>query len=185
MFYLAAAVVLVGLLCLVNLVLTLGMVRRLRDQARLIQAMTGVMPPAGGVPVGEKLDEFTATTIAGAPMSSGLLADRTLVGFFSPGCQPCAEQLPRFVSQARSMPDGMRQVLAVVDAEPAGSQEYLERLGPVAQVVREGPDGAARRAFQVTGFPTFFLVGAGGVVLASGATMGQLEPELAVEVAPR
>lgn len=36
----------------------------------------------------------------GLPVSRDLLTDETLVGFFSPGCPACKEQLPKFVEFA-------------------------------------------------------------------------------------
>lgn len=181
MVYLAAAVVVVGLLCLLDLVLSLGVIRRLRRHTdHLNRLLLATAATAEGVPVGEVVGEFAATTTNGAPVSRDLLVGRTLIGFFSPGCGPCATQLPLFIEYARSMP--ARQVIAVVDVEQAGAAEYLDRLSDVAQVVTESHEGALRAAFRVPGFPMLYLVGSGGVVLASGFTMSSVDGAVAPEV---
>jgi thiol-disulfide isomerase/thioredoxin len=180
MAYLTGAVVLVGLLCLLDLVLTLGVVRRLREHTSLLEQRRGL--PAGfseppGVPVGETVGGFVASTAGGEPVSRELLAGRTLVGFFAPGCGPCAEQLPVFIERARSMPGGRMEVLALVIGGDgsAADQEYGERLAPVAQVVMEAPGGPLQQAFRVSAYPTLFLVDTGGVVVAGGVSMSALE----------
>lgn len=177
--YLTAAVVVVGLLCLLDLVLTLGVIRRLREHTDLLdRSMAGMSPPVG-VPVGETVAEFAATTIEGEPVSRELLAGRTLVGFFSPGCQPCEEQMPGFIEYARSNPGGTPHVLAVVAAvatdDVATDKEYVQRLAPVARVVVEEPAGPVQAAFQVTGYPAIYLVDDGGVVAAAGWAMNALD----------
>lgn len=183
MAYLVAAVVILGLLCLLNLVLNVGLIRRVRTHTDRLDQLAKAMSPYDGVPVGERVDDFTATTVGGAPVSRDLLIGRTLVGFFSPGCQPCATELPLFIEYARSMPDGPGQVLAVVTAADAGGAEYVERLAEVARVVVEGHGGALKAAFQVAGFPMLYLLGADGVVLASGFSVAELEAAGEPEVA--
>ncbi|MEO3925052.1 hypothetical protein ABGB07_14470 [Micromonosporaceae bacterium B7E4] len=138
------AVVLVGALCVVDLLLTFGIMRRLRDDSasRLRQNDPGLA--ASMAPVG--------TTIAGTAIGWG---GTTLVGFFMPGCGPCDKQLPEFVASARKWD----RVLAVV-LDPAGDgAKYVRELEQVAQVVVEdSSDGALLRAFAVEGYPIFCVV---------------------------
>lgn len=179
MAYLTAAVVLVGLLCLLDLVLTLGVIRRLREHTSLLEQRPGLsdaFPEPLGVPVGETVGAFEATTPGGEQVSRDLLAGRTLVGFFAPGCGPCAEQLPAFIERARSMPGGRGEALAVVVGdESAGDPAYEQRLAPVAQVVVEGAAGPLQQAFGVRAYPSLFLVETGGVVAAGGTSMSAIE----------
>jgi thiol-disulfide isomerase/thioredoxin len=161
--YLVAAVVLVGLLCMVNLLLTVGVIRRLRQQA----ARQGSPEPmaGGGLAPGDRIPEFAATTTNGEPISGELLGGPAMVGFFSAGCKPCKDLLPRFVERARQTPEA---VLAVVTG---GSDEdpgpYVERLAQVASVVSEEPQGPVQSAFKVAGYPTVFLIDADGTVANS------------------
>ena len=60
-----AALVIVGMLCALNLILTLGVIKRLREHAALL---------AGGPPtiaVGEAIGEFSARTVQGGARWQG------------------------------------------------------------------------------------------------------------------
>ncbi|MGP4096335.1 TlpA family protein disulfide reductase [Nonomuraea sp. KM90] len=155
--YLIVAVVLVGVLCLLNLLLTVGVIRRLRKQA----ASAASLPPMeDGLAVGEEIPEFAATTTDGEPISDELIDGPALIGFFSPSCEPCRELMPRFIEHARRTPAA---VLAVVVTDSDSDQEAVadvERLAEVARVVVEAPHGAIQGAFQVAGYPTVFEIGA-------------------------
>jgi hypothetical protein len=145
------AVALVGGLCVFNLVLTFGVIRRLRE-------LTDV-----AVPVGQPVGEFAARATNGDTVSRD---SAQLVGFFSPGCQPCEECIPQFVD------DPTERKLAVVVGE--GGEAYAERLALSAAVVVEPPTGPVSQAFRVTSYPTLCLVGPRGVVLASGNSFQEL-----------
>ncbi|MEV0388195.1 TlpA disulfide reductase family protein [Nonomuraea sp. NPDC050643] len=159
--YLIVAVVMIGVLCLLNLLLTVGVIRRLRKQAASAASMPSM---AEGLAIGEKVPEFAATTTDGEPISDELIDGPALVGFFSPSCQPCRELMPRFIDHARRTPAA---VLAVVVTGDIGDKEAaadVERLAEVARVVVEAPQAAIQSAFQVTGYPTVFEIGADGRV---------------------
>jgi hypothetical protein len=148
------AVVLVGALCVLDLLLTFGVIRRLR-------ADTGSRSPQGGSDPGPPMAPV-GTAIRG----TGLDWDgETLVGFFLPDCGPCEQQFPEFMEYARTQ----ERVVAVV-SDPAGKgAELVRKLGEVAQVVVEaGTDGVLRRAFQVQGFPSYCLVGDGRIIAVVG-----------------
>lgn len=163
---LSAAMVVVGALCLLNLVLALGIIRRLRELSALLAA-----PPDHGEPLpilgpGEVVGPFDATTSDGEPLSRDALAEPTLVAFFSPDCFACQEQLPGFLDYAGRAVE-RRQALAVVVA-PEPAAELVATLTPVARVVSEPPDGPVARAFGVQGTPAYCRVESGGVVADSG-----------------
>ncbi|MEV6859802.1 hypothetical protein AB0M44_02160 [Streptosporangium subroseum] len=165
MIYLAAAVVLLGVLCLLNLLLTLGILRRMREQAA----------PAGGHPgplfalgPGSSLGEFTAVTTDDEPVSHVTLTG--VVGFFSADCEACHDLLPRFVEHARKL--GRENVLAVFGGDDEAS---IQTLTPVARVVvADLGGGAVARAFQNTWTPTLYLIGDDHKVIATGSRMEEL-----------
>ncbi|WP_431932896.1 TlpA disulfide reductase family protein [Nonomuraea jabiensis] len=158
--YLIVAVVLVGVLCLLNLLLTVGVIRRLRKRAASAASAPTMQE---GLAIGEKIPEFAATTTDGEPISHELIEGPALIGFFSPSCQPCRELMPRFIDHARRTPAA---VLAVVvsDGDKEGVADDVERLAEVARVVVEAPHAAVQSAFQVAGYPTVFEIGADGSV---------------------
>jgi len=177
--YLVSAVVVVGALGLLNLLVTLGVIRRLRELEPLAhaagdeQTQPGHGPiPAPGYPVGQ----FTTRTTAGELVSrEDLLDARTLVAFFSVGCPPCVQALPRFVAHAAAAgsPHG---VLAVVRGGGADAAGFVEPLEQVARVVVE--DGRGRgpvsAAFGVTGSPAYCLVDGSGTLQASGFKLDEV-----------
>lgn len=168
----AAAALVIAVLCMLNLTLLLGVIRRLHDHTESLSRLLGDRPPArSALPTGQRPGTFHATTMHGEPVVRQELA---LVGFLSQDCRRCQERLPLFVQAARGMPEGRRQVLAVVVAGPEVVQpdnpasSHLNRLSEVAQVVVEQLDGPIAEAFHVKGFPSFCLLSPDGVVVATG-----------------
>jgi thiol-disulfide isomerase/thioredoxin len=175
--YLVAAVIGFGVLSLVNLGLTVVMARRLREQGeRLARQAPPRMPrPVVGPPPGTEVPEFSVTTVSGAVVSAAdLRGERSLIGFFTPGCAPCHDQVPAFIAFAKSIPGGPGHVLAVISdggrptAKVSDADRLVEELtgAEVAQVVRGLSAGEAATALAVTGYPSFLLLDAGGRVEA-------------------
>ncbi|GAA0928714.1 hypothetical protein [Nonomuraea longicatena] len=165
MSYLVAAVVLVGLLCALNLLLTFGVIRRLRAQAA--NAASAARPPAPTV--GSTVQPFTATAVTGEEVSAITLG-RAVVAFFDVGCGPCRERLPAFVAAA---PRQSRPVLAVV---VGGDTEHpmVTSLLPFASVVVEGHDGVVAKAFGISSFPTLCAIDEFGVITDTALDLGAL-----------
>lgn len=182
---LVAVVVIVGAIAVLNLLLTFGVIRRLREHNDLLAGGASV---GRGVPtmvgVGESVAPFTASAVDGSPVSSARYTRPSLVGVFGAGCQTCEEKLPIFVSNAAAFPGGREAVLAVVIAADDGEgAPYVDALAKVAVVIREDDHhGPASTALGVTGFPAFALLDANGVVLASAADPSRL-PSPASEMA--
>ncbi|MEV6928529.1 hypothetical protein AB0M46_29135, partial [Dactylosporangium sp. NPDC051485] len=155
MSYLIAVVVLVGVVGLLNLVLTYGVIRRLREHTELLSGGAAEAPwPAPGTEIGA----FAATTTAGRDLRTADLADGLQVGFFRTGCAPCQERMPQFAARAEAAGDPER-FLAVLAGDPQELAGEIARLAPVAQVVLTGRDSDVIKAFEVTAFPTLVLVG--------------------------
>lgn len=168
--YVIAALVLLGALVIVDLILTLGVVRRLREHTELItQALEGTERVSDFMlPAGSRLPAFSATTVDGAAAPD---AGPLLIGFFSSTCRACAERLPGFVEYARVF-DG--RVLGVAVGAPDEVAEIVADLRPVADVVIEPADGPLATVLQVKGLPAMSTVGADGVVVASGYELAAL-----------
>lgn len=173
-----AAMALLALgVCVLNLVLTLGVIRRLREHTALLDRLQAG-PGAGmpdQMPAGAEVGEFAATTTDGEPLSHELLAGQTLVGFFSPTCQPCKERLPEFLEVAPDVPGGRQQVLAVAVGGEQECANLVADLAPVARVVVEPPsaEGPVSQAFKTSSYPTFGVL-EGRRVVASGHELASL-----------
>ncbi|MEU4832118.1 redoxin domain-containing protein [Streptosporangium sp. NPDC023615] len=155
MSFLITAVVFVGSLGVLNLILMLGVIRRLREHTALLSAR-------GDDPffmaAGEEVGEFTASTTDGETLSRDLLKDETLVAFFSPDCLPCKEKLPKFVEFARAMAGGRDRVLAAVVGDEDEAAAFAAELSPVARVVIEKPGDALNAAFRIRAYPSVLTV---------------------------
>ncbi|MFI1256226.1 hypothetical protein ACH4U6_20965 [Streptomyces netropsis] len=174
MVYLAIALVAVAALCALDLLLTLAVLRRLRDRPA-----APAMTEEGGIAVGAAVGPFATQCTEGAPLTEKDLGDGAVVSFFSPGCSPCRRKLPVFVQQATAL-QGRRQVIAVVVTssgrpdEEAEAHAMAEQLAAVARVVREDAEGPCTTAFGVQAFPSQFTIsapdGASPTVAAVGDT---------------
>ncbi|MEU5878706.1 hypothetical protein [Spirillospora sp. NPDC047279] len=177
--YLTAAVVLVGALCLVDLVLSLGVVRRLRAHTALIEHV--LTRETDRTPIrraGERVDAFSAATSGGGRVTRETLsksAAGVLVGFFSPDCATCRERLPEFVRDASRW----EETIAVVVGEEAEARDLAAafELHAAARVVLEDPkDAPMTDAFGVRAFPSVCVVDGTGLLLSSDADGHRHEP---------
>ncbi|GGT86680.1 hypothetical protein GCM10010289_03100 [Streptomyces violascens] len=89
---------LIAVLCLLNPLLTFGVIRKLRAQAerKADSVAEGLIIPAGS-----PAPPFSVVTTAGEPVTRESIGE-TMPGFFSPDCRACKERLPLFVEQART-----------------------------------------------------------------------------------
>lgn len=166
--YVVAAIVILALLCLANLALTAGIVRRLREHTVQL-ANTAAAAPDFMLLAGQPFGDFTARTVTGEPIDETVIEPDTLVGFFSPSCGTCAAEMPRFAKLARQHPGGMSRVLSVVVGQTAESARPAAMLGDVGRVVVAAHgDNPVETAFAVRGFPAYCLTGQGGTVAVSG-----------------
>ncbi|GAA2334722.1 hypothetical protein OKJ48_10630 [Streptomyces kunmingensis] len=172
--FLFAGLLLVGTLCVLNLLLTLGAIKRLRDQQDLL---TEIGSGAPGLALGEEIEEFATLAIGGEIVGRDHITDDTLGGFFSPTCGPCRRELPRFVEYAGALPGGRGGVLAVVVGTEETAAPFVQALAPVARVVVEEPGGEVGAAFRTAAYPTVLRVAPGAdghvVVTADRVDLGR------------
>jgi len=171
--FLTAAVVLVGVLCLINLLVSYGVIRRLREHAALLASRNGVVDDSMA-PVGSTVAGFAAIASDGTAVDPTSFAVPTLVGFFAPGCPACEELLPAFLAIHATGVDAdgrkVQRVLAVV-TEGQTAPDYAARLSGSVPVV--GGEQAQRMAaaFGVRGYPCVCVVDPGGVIAAVGTRL--------------
>jgi peroxiredoxin len=171
--YLVAAVVLASALGTLNLLLTLAVIRRLREHTELL-ARRGADAGSGIIEAGQTPADFAVTDTDDGVVRREDLGGDVLVAFFSPDCRACAEALPRFVTQSVEFPGGRNQVLAVVTGDGPDVPELADRLTSVARVVVDGVDGGLATAFQARAFPSWCLLDATGTVARSGSGWTEL-----------
>ena len=178
---LAAAVVVVGVLCLTDLLLTVGVIRRLRVHTELlsrVHAEHGGDIAITSLGVGAIPDSFTWQGSGGEPVTGP--AGWRMAAFFSSTCSACPERIPGFLDYVRARHLERDRVLAVVAASPAAEPvPYLDSLAAVAHVCQMPHGSEPEKAFKVAGFPAFFLLDETGAVQAASFDPAAL-PHLAV-----
>jgi len=164
--FLTALIVVVGIVCVLNLVLVFGVIRRLKEHDQALARLPhGAGAPAASMRApGSEVGEFTAVSTDDVPVTKETLHAETMVGFFSVSCAPCVENAPKFAEHAAGVPGGRDSVLTVVVADGDDDPSEMVRvLGDTARVVVEGYDGPIATAFSVTAFPTYAVVAAGRI----------------------
>jgi hypothetical protein len=163
--YIATAIVLLSMLCLMNLILTLGIIRRMRAEANELGRHSRMPAELGpGSPIGE----FAARTTDGETVSHVSLSG--VVGFFSARCKPCQDLMPRFAEYAKGV--SRDKVLAVIGGD---DEQAVQFLTPVARVVvADLAGGPMAAAFGNTMTPTLYLVGDDHRVVATGERIEDL-----------
>jgi hypothetical protein len=164
--FLAAAVIIVGILCVLDLVLTFGVIRRLREHTELLAGhRRPVEPPVIKLASGQMPTPFAALTTDGREMTGpeGL----RLAGFFASWCPTCPERVAPFIEYVRAHQIRRDQVLAVLLSGDDGPPAYLGQLAEIAQLSVQEGDGTTTKAFGVSGYPAFCLLDKDGAVIAS------------------
>jgi hypothetical protein len=177
--YLAAFTVLVGLIAVLNLVLTFGVIKQLRDHTELlVKGGTGKPKATVCVPAGESPTDFAATTLDGEPLTRQSVAG-SFVAFLTPFCETCEERVADVLGYSESLRLGREDVLAVLIGTEEETAELAGKLRGVARLAVESPAGGPiGTAFSVVGYPALALLDTDGSVIASGADLRSF-PKLA------
>jgi hypothetical protein len=168
--YVVAGVLLVGTLCILDMLMTFAVLRRLRDHSTRF-AMLSFAEKLGDTGYLERfenrpLPEFSVTTTEKAGLSSKAMAGRSWsIGFFSAGCAPCHEQAPAFGAL------GTDAALAVVTGTGKDAAELLDRLPGEAVAVAGADATVLADLLDITMFPTFLELDDAGRILKAEATI--------------
>ncbi|MGW7042169.1 TlpA family protein disulfide reductase [Streptomyces avermitilis] len=164
--YLTVAVLLLALLGVLNLALTFGVVRRLRERPG--SSVGEEWDRASQLAVGAPVGAFSAVDVDGLPFAHDDLPGLMVV-FVSPDCPACEETLLHVLERARAY--GRERMLAVVirdGDEPGDPGPYVKRLTPVARVAVTDMGGDLTTAFALRGLPAYAEVGADGRIAGTG-----------------
>jgi hypothetical protein len=163
---LSAAVALVAALCVLDLLLTFGVIRRLRQHAESFGGVSAQAPAVFGLAPGERVAAFSAVALDGAAISAA--SELRVAGFFAAGCSACPAQVGPFTEYLASHEVGEDYGLAVVVAPRDEPPAYLDRLRRAGRVCVVDADSELLAAFKVGGFPAFCVLDGAGVVVATG-----------------
>jgi hypothetical protein len=160
---LTTAVVLLAVVTALHLLLTFGLVTRIRE---LQQEVAGMPAKDPDLPrFGRTVASFSATDLDGGLLSEADLAGPVQVGFFSAGCGPCTTLSEWLAAEPPST-----RFIAFVDGAPAAdsTKRLIKRLSPLGRVALIDAEHPSTLAFGVTSFPTLMHLDS-GVVTASGS----------------
>jgi hypothetical protein len=173
---LIVAVAVIGVLCLLNLLLTFGVIRRLREHTKLLDATMGDAPVIR-LGVGERPTAISTVTTGGDPI--GDVTGLQVVGFFSTSCPICPERVPLFTEYLTRHGLPADRTLAVICGPRTEPAPYQARLEKVTRVSLEEENGELTGAFKVVGYPAFCVLDAQGTVVATGYHPEQLPAPVA------
>jgi hypothetical protein len=172
--FLIAAVVLIGAVTALNLLLTLAVIRRLR-QPGTGAARSFIDPDLPELPAGSPVPPFRAETVSGRTITAqSLSGSEAVYAFFDSGCSSCRPTIPRLIAYAERRGLTPHQVVAVVGGDPADAGDYLSALDGRASVVVEDTLGPVAEAFAIHSFPAFVIADPGGIVRRSGDSASTL-----------
>ena len=120
-------------------------------------------------PSGPEVGTLAPAVPGAVPRAGGV----QLVAFASATCQGCRTGLPRLVSYARLL-GGRDRVVVVIVGDSAAGADIEAAVAGVARVVADERADALAIAYGITVFPTYVLVGEGGLVEATTLSVGEL-----------
>ncbi|MFE6765660.1 TlpA family protein disulfide reductase [Streptomyces sp. NPDC057689] len=159
MVFVVVGLVLVGALGLLNLALSIAIVRRLRRQEEQRRA---IAPDASSGPeVGTAVPAFTAPTLGGKVFASASLAGGTAaLSFITTSCGACDEfvsEMPEFA--AKTGLDDSR-IVVVIAGEQGKARQMADHLDGLATVVYEAAPGDISSLYSITATPTTVITDA-------------------------
>jgi len=166
------SIVLLWVIVLLNLVLTLGIARRLNTMS-----LTGHDPIAENrLQAGEPAPAFTAETLDGQQVSLETYAGQIVAfHFLSSHCEPCREVLPDLLTLAPlARQDGVQFVFVILEDEQ-NTRAFVEEYqipSPVIVAPRPGNDymkpNKFAEAYKSTSTPSYCLIDEEGLLLSAG-----------------
>jgi hypothetical protein len=145
---------------LVNLAVTLALVRRVREHSEQLKLVAGLAP--GSISPGDAVAAFTTTTIDGRSADREDLADGGLIAVLSPGCGACEDAvagLKQYLARPARSP-----ALVILAGDPTTAAPMAEQLRAHAPVVVEAEvQGTVQRALGIREYPSLVGIAAGRV----------------------
>lgn len=162
--------ILLWVLVLLNLLLTLGLARRLRN----------AFPKVEMLKAGQPAPDFISLTLKGETVTLATYARRPVAFVFvSPDCKPCREELPRLAGLRPQAEQFGVELVLVSDADEDKTLSFVEGIAeglpvPVAPRART----SFLMDYKAMGTPSYCLLDAQGRVRAAGPGLAELGGKL-------
>jgi len=163
----ALSIILLWILVLLNLLLTLGLVRR----------MNTVFPRRDLLKAGQPAPDFKAETLKGEAVTLATYAGRSVAFVFvSHDCQPCRTELPGLEALRPTAEQNAIALILVSDADAETTQKFMDEIH-VSLPVLVAPRGSNTffSSYKVRGTPSYCLIGPDGKVRAADVGLMDFE----------
>lgn len=155
---------------LLNLLLTLGLARRIRTAFPMMESLK----------IGQKAPAFSIQTLQGKTITLADYADRaTAFVFVSPHCQPCREELPHLRDLAPKARGFGAELVLVSDEGEETTRPFVEgTVDGLTVLIAPRDRNPLFTDYKVLGTPSFYLLDAHGKVQATGVGVTDLAEKL-------
>ena len=128
--------------------------------------------PDEGLRVGMTAPEIEATTQAGEPFRlSEQRGKYVLLDFWGTWCGPCIAEVPNLKWADRVYVGERFQIVGIAKDEPVAVEAFMERLGLTWPQIIQEEDRAILDTYRIQGFPTTFLIGPDGKIVAKDSEL--------------
>jgi len=133
-----------------------------------------------GVGIGQTAPDFSTTTPSGDVIRLNDLRGKTvLLNFWFVACPPCRSEMPAFQSMYESVTDDDLVILAVNSTDSNDAMvAFAEEFGLTFPLLTDS-SGAIMDRYNITGFPTTYLIDENGVIIQS--QLGPLSEEKLID----
>jgi peroxiredoxin len=162
--------ILLWVVVLLNILLTLGLARRVRV----------AIPVMDSLKVGQKAPNFNVQTLQGKTITLANYADQlTAFVFISPHCKPCREELPHLRELSFKARDYGAEIVLVSDEDEESTRAFVDgTVDSLTVLVAPRDRNPLFRDYKVPGTPSFYLLDSQGKVQATGAGIDELAGKL-------
>jgi peroxiredoxin len=162
--------VLLWVAVLLNILLTLGLARRIRS----------AFPAMESLKIGQKAPNFSAQTLQDQTLTLADYAGRsTAVVFVSPHCKPCREELPHLRELSPKARDFGAEIVLVSDEGEETTRPFVEgAVDGLTVLVAPRDRNPLFTDYKVPGTPSFYLLDAQGKVRGTGVGIDELAEKL-------
>jgi len=171
------ALIVVSVLALLDLLLSVGYIRRLRDLDHVLRDRSSLLNRTtmiGGLAVGTPVPSFTATALTGTVVTPDTFAGTNwLLGFFGATCGSCRSYLPVM----QQLIDNGAPALVVIDGSRDHAADLLKMVRPEVPTVIDVSSDISQ-AFKLEVYPTFYLVDEIGDIAFASNSVDELRQRL-------